>query len=162
MLHLSINLLREMAIFTKLRLCKCRRSLTRDLRLQILAVERAARLFDHISSHPPAVRSGAAGNVRRQGNIWEEKKRSILAGRFGFRYVQDSTKIDVPGFYDGDVVYRVRFMPDNVGEWIYLTGAGAFWLRAFNHACWRGQNGTWVAPPPPCPELTMKTISFGA
>ena len=27
----------------------------------------------------------------------------------------------VPGFYDGDGIYRVRFMPDNEGEWTYRT-----------------------------------------
>jgi hypothetical protein len=29
--------------------------------------------------------------------------------------------IKVPGFYDGDGVYRVRFMPDTQGEWGYRT-----------------------------------------
>jgi hypothetical protein len=29
--------------------------------------------------------------------------------------------IKVPGFYDGDGVYRVRFMPDTPGEWTYRT-----------------------------------------
>ena len=28
---------------------------------------------------------------------------------------------DVDGFYDGDGIYRVRFMPDEVGEWRYAT-----------------------------------------
>jgi Domain of unknown function (DUF5060)/Protein of unknown function (DUF4038)/Domain of unknown function (DUF5605) len=31
--------------------------------------------------------------------------------------------IKVPGFYDGDGVYRVRFMPDTPGEWTYRTSA---------------------------------------
>lgn len=29
--------------------------------------------------------------------------------------------VTVPGFYDGDGVYRVRFMPDTEGEWRYET-----------------------------------------
>src|SRR4051812_33487232 len=29
--------------------------------------------------------------------------------------------IDVDGFYDGEGVYRVRFMPDRQGEWSYTT-----------------------------------------
>ncbi|MFT4184688.1 MAG: DUF5060 domain-containing protein [Rhizobium sp.] len=34
---------------------------------------------------------------------------------------QHSREIRVPGFYDGDGVYRVRFMPDNEGEWSFRT-----------------------------------------
>ena len=29
--------------------------------------------------------------------------------------------VRVPGFYDGDGVYRIRFMPDELGEWSYAT-----------------------------------------
>jgi len=40
-----------------------------------------------------------------------------LTGRFsdGFKTVE------VTGFYDGDGVYRVRFMPDHPGQWTYET-----------------------------------------
>jgi len=31
--------------------------------------------------------------------------------------------VDVDGFYDGDGVYRVRFMPDEIGEWSYRTSS---------------------------------------
>ncbi len=31
--------------------------------------------------------------------------------------------IKVPGFYDGDGKYRIRFMPDQVGEWTYETNS---------------------------------------
>jgi len=33
--------------------------------------------------------------------------------------------VDVDGFYDGDGVYRVRFMPDEIGEWSYRTSSNA-------------------------------------
>ncbi|MHB1152226.1 MAG: DUF5605 domain-containing protein [Eubacteriales bacterium] len=36
-----------------------------------------------------------------------------------FRYGNRAAECD--GFYDGDGVYRVRFMPDTLGEWSYLT-----------------------------------------
>lgn len=36
-----------------------------------------------------------------------------------FRY--QHREVAVAGFYDGDGVYRVRFMPDTVGEWRYET-----------------------------------------
>jgi len=40
--------------------------------------------------------------------------------------------VTVPGFYDGDGVYRVRFMPDDEGLWSYrtLSSAGALDGRA--------------------------------
>ena len=33
--------------------------------------------------------------------------------------------VDVDGFYDGDGVYRVRFMPDEIGEWSFRTSSNA-------------------------------------
>jgi hypothetical protein len=34
---------------------------------------------------------------------------------------QGKTKITVPGFYDGDGVYKIRFSPDSEGAWTYTT-----------------------------------------
>lgn len=36
-------------------------------------------------------------------------------------FSQNSRKVRVPGFYDGDGVYKIRFMPDNEGEWSFVT-----------------------------------------
>ena len=36
-------------------------------------------------------------------------------------FTQHGRAVRVPGFYDGDGIYRVRFMPDNEGEWTYRT-----------------------------------------
>lgn len=36
-------------------------------------------------------------------------------------FSQGNRQIAVPGFYDGDGIYRVRFMPDTEGEWRYVT-----------------------------------------
>lgn len=36
-------------------------------------------------------------------------------------FQQNERIVSVSGFYDGDGVYRVRFMPDAQGEWQYLT-----------------------------------------
>jgi hypothetical protein len=36
-------------------------------------------------------------------------------------FSQGSREVRVPGFYDGQGTYRVRFMPDNEGEWSFLT-----------------------------------------
>ncbi len=37
------------------------------------------------------------------------------------RFSQGDRIFEPSGFYDGDGVYRVRFMPDAVGEWTYVT-----------------------------------------
>ena len=40
-----------------------------------------------------------------------------------FRY--GNRVVDADGFYDGGGVYRIRFMPDELGEWSYTTSSGA-------------------------------------
>ncbi len=37
------------------------------------------------------------------------------------RFEQGGRTLDVEGFYDGDGVYRIRFMPDALGSWRYRT-----------------------------------------
>jgi hypothetical protein len=41
--------------------------------------------------------------------------------RFTAAFTDGSRTIEVNGFYDGDGIYRVRFMPDHPGEWRYET-----------------------------------------
>ncbi|MEA3407327.1 MAG: DUF5060 domain-containing protein [Chloroflexota bacterium] len=48
--------------------------------------------------------------------------------------------VHVDGFYDGEGVYRVRFMPDTVGEWRYTTRS--------NHPALDGISGEFVCTPP--------------
>lgn len=36
-------------------------------------------------------------------------------------FMQGHRKIHVDGFYDGEGTYRIRFMPDELGEWTYQT-----------------------------------------
>lgn len=40
-------------------------------------------------------------------------------------FQQKERRVRVPGFYDGDGVYKVRFMPDNEGEWSFVTASNA-------------------------------------
>ena len=40
---------------------------------------------------------------------------------FSARFVQGDAVFTVPGFYDGDGIYRVRFMPEKRGDWKYTT-----------------------------------------
>ncbi len=41
--------------------------------------------------------------------------------RFSAVFTNGARTVDVPGFYDGEGVYRVRFMPEQVGTWRYET-----------------------------------------
>ncbi|HEY0947022.1 MAG TPA: DUF5060 domain-containing protein [Opitutaceae bacterium] len=43
--------------------------------------------------------------------------------RFTTTFSDGTRAIEVAGFYDGDGVYRVRFMPDRVGAWRYTTAS---------------------------------------
>ncbi|MEO7580854.1 MAG: DUF5060 domain-containing protein [Massilia sp.] len=45
------------------------------------------------------------------------------------QFVQGKRRVEVNGFYDGDGVYRLRFMPDTVGEWRYETRSNRAELR---------------------------------
>ncbi|PYE24166.1 uncharacterized protein DUF4038 [Rhizobium sp. PP-F2F-G20b] len=54
-------------------------------------------------------------------------------------FSQKSRTVRVPGFYDGDGVYKIRFMPDNEGEWAYVTRSSAPELD--------GKSGTFTAGP---------------
>lgn len=40
-------------------------------------------------------------------------------------FVQGHRTVQVKGFYDGDGIYRVRFMPDEPGLWTYKTASSA-------------------------------------
>ena len=40
---------------------------------------------------------------------------------FSARFTQGNVSKEVAGFYDGDGTYRVRFMPEQAGQWRYET-----------------------------------------
>src|SRR3954470_15715444 len=44
---------------------------------------------------------------------------------FSARFTSGDRSVDVPGFYDGDGKYRVRFMPPATGAWRYETHSSA-------------------------------------
>ena len=63
-----------------------------------------------------------------------------LTAEFKRRDTNEEQTFEPHGFYDGDGVYKIRFMPDEVGEWTYTTKS--------NTAELNGQTGqfTCVAP----------------
>jgi len=42
---------------------------------------------------------------------------------FSAIFKHDDRTVRVPGFYDGDGIFRVRFMPDSIGEWSFETSS---------------------------------------
>ena len=40
-------------------------------------------------------------------------------------FSQGARSVRVPGFYDGDGIFRIRFMPDAEGKWTYTTKSSA-------------------------------------
>lgn len=44
---------------------------------------------------------------------------------FEAEFSKGSKSVTVPGFYDGEGVFKIRFSPDEVGEWSYITKSGA-------------------------------------
>jgi Domain of unknown function (DUF5060)/Domain of unknown function (DUF5605)/Protein of unknown function (DUF4038) len=53
----------------------------------------------------------------------------FLDVKFSAWFSQGTNSIEANGFYDGDGIYRVRFMPQTLGEWKYKTTSN---FRALN------------------------------
>jgi len=43
----------------------------------------------------------------------------------GARFTLKHRSVEVTGFYDGEGTYRIRFMPDELGDWTYITASSA-------------------------------------
>lgn len=56
------------------------------------------------------------------------------------KFSQGASAIEVSGFYDGDGIYRVRFMPEKRGEWHYVTESSTAELN--------GQSGDFMVARP--------------
>jgi hypothetical protein len=53
------------------------------------------------------------------------KGNPFLDVRLAARFYQEESSLETSGFYDGEGVYRVRFMPPSPGVWRYLTVSSA-------------------------------------
>jgi hypothetical protein len=63
----------------------------------------------------------------------------FLEVKFEADFAQNGRRVRVAGFYDGGGIYKLRFMPDQEGEWRYVTHSN---LPALN-----GQSGAIVCTP---------------
>ena len=78
----------------------------------------------------PVGAAGAPPPVERWG-VFELTLQGPSAGnpfldvRFGARFRFRNRVVETDGFYDGAGIYKVRFMPDEIGEWTYTTASNA-------------------------------------
>jgi hypothetical protein len=74
-----------------------------------------------------ALLAGPAGAAVERWGLYEVALKGPSTGnpflevQFGAHFRFRNRVVDVEGFYDGEGSYKVRFMPDEVGEWSYAT-----------------------------------------
>ena len=79
-------------------------------------------------------RTSAVTSTAEQWGIYEITLKGPTNGnpfvdvRFSAEFDNGAKKVEVPGFYDGNGVYRLRFMPDTQGQWRYETKANRWEL----------------------------------
>lgn len=94
--------------------------------LSLLAFQLLAWLIIPLSA-------GGADRARavEQWGVFEIALKGPTAGnpftdvRVSARFSHGDTTISANGFYDGDGVYRIRFMPEQQGEWTYVTDSSS-------------------------------------
>ena len=68
-----------------------------------------------------------AGADVEQWGVFETSVKGSSTGNpflevaFSARFTHEHRTVDVPGFYDGDGVYKARFSPDSPGKWSFET-----------------------------------------
>lgn len=84
-------------------------------------------VFTALAFTSPLVAAEASVQSVQRWDIFELELKGPSSGnpfvevRLSAVFTDGKTTMEVPGFYDGDGVYRVRFSPDAVGEWRYET-----------------------------------------
>src|ERR1700735_5408554 len=75
---------------------------------------------------------GAPGDEQvEQWGVFEASAKGPAGGNpfvdvtFGAKFTLGARTVDVAGVYDGEGVYRVRFSPDSVGRWTFVTTGSA-------------------------------------
>jgi hypothetical protein len=95
----------------------------------------AALIGVDVSFCAQEVVSAAAATSTERWGVFELTLRGPSGGnpfedvRLSAKFEQGNVKRKVSGFYDGDGTYRVRFMPETIGEWRYTTESNTPELR---------------------------------
>jgi len=104
----------------------------------------------------------AQGPVERWGSIeialdGPANGNPFVEVEFSAVFSQGARRVRAPGFYDGDGAYKVRFMPDSLGDWTWETRS--------NRPALNGKRGSFtaVAPGPGNhgPVRVRNTFHFG-
>jgi hypothetical protein len=117
----------------------------RDGRRRMGWTRQAVVLAVLVISSFTVVPAGAAGSVEQWG-VYEIEMNGPAEGnpfvdvRFSAVFTNGSRSVEVTGFYDGDGVYRVRFMPEQAGVWRYETRSNRWPLSR--------RTGTFTVTPP--------------
>jgi hypothetical protein len=94
----------------------------------------------------PAPAAAAPARSAEQWGIFEVELKGPAEGNpftdvnLSAVFANGGKSVEVAGFYDGDGIYRVRFMPDRAGAWNYETRS--------NRAALAGQTGSFTATAP--------------
>lgn len=81
----------------------------------------------------PALAKAAPAKVERWG-VWELPLQGPASGnpftdiKLTGWFDSGGREVRVPGFYDGDGVYRIRFSPPDLGRWTWRTESNAVQL----------------------------------
>ena len=109
---------------------------------------KSLRLYSFLAVLLVALLPSAQGAAVEQWGLYEIRLTGPATGnpfvdvRVSARFIQGDTAVEANGFYDGDGIYRVRFMPEKTGDWSYRTSSN---VRELD-----GVTGTFsVAPPGP-------------
>ena len=116
-------------------------------------LRRSARFFRSfglglamLAAFPAAMLGAAESKSVEQWGVFEVTLKGPTDGNpfidvtLSARFMQGGRTFDVAGFYDGEGVYKVRFMPDATGEWRFET--------AGNRPELAGQRGAFTVTPP--------------
>ena len=122
----------------------------------------AAQACGAESAGPPPASAEKGGACVEQWGVFELPLKGPAGGnpycevRLAAAFRHGDRAVTAAGFYDGDGVYRVRFMPDTVGEWSYRTES--------NRPELDGKTGSFTATPPSAnnhgPVQVFKTFYF--
>jgi hypothetical protein len=95
-------------------------------------------LFATLSSaaSPPTVEQWSAWELELSG---PQDGNPFVEVRFSAEFSNGAKTVEVDGFYDGEGVYRVRFMPDRIGAWRYVTKSNRWPLT--------GKTGSFIVTP---------------
>lgn len=107
---------------------------------------RIAKFFTIIALSSLSIATRAAEKTVEQWGVFEVALHGPASGNpfvdvpLSAKFTQGDSTIETPGFYDGDGVYRVRFMPEKQGEWHYTTESTS--------AALNGKTGSFFVAPP--------------